>query len=535
MSSLDDQLTEYRELDEGRVAEWQSQYFDYKQGKKKIKAVTKALKNATGRQWRTPRQVPQRPASQNGLTAFATPIAISRPNPEPANDGRVRVGSIVGSPPSDESEGTPTPSRPASLNLGDPAIDMAEAENNAQSSGVEAARAAPHRSPASDTDAQTRASNNAYEIGKTKHPSPFKSSLRRALSSPLHHSQAHTPTERQLFRQILSRSSSAKFSKSPIDIPLEAQREVDARKDEFWTFLNGQLEKIESFYRLKEEEATARLDALKTQLHLLRDHRLLDLELHDHPHRKPSKAVSTKNENDGANERSSEEPSAIAEGPHGLKALYNSMHAARHVHFHKPKEPHQSGATNLMTPPGPQAPAARMDHERKPMPTHLSYNHAKRKLRAALQEFYRGLELLKSYTLLNRTAFRKINKKWDKAIRMRPYMAFMAKVNDAHFVQSDVLDNQLHQIEDLYTRYFERGNRKVAVAKLRRRGLQSDTYHRSSFWDGLSIAGGLVFGIQGLVYAVEILFEAPDGSKQLNDTSYLLQVSQVLPDPTLRC
>ena len=35
-----------KELDEGHVPEWRYKYIDYKQGKKKIKAVSRALREA---------------------------------------------------------------------------------------------------------------------------------------------------------------------------------------------------------------------------------------------------------------------------------------------------------------------------------------------------------------------------------------------------------------------------------------------------------------------------------------------------------
>lgn len=133
------------------------------------------------------------------------------------------------------------------------------------------------------------------------------------------------------------------------------------------------------------------------------------------------------------------------------------------------------------------------------------------------------MELLKSYALTNRVAFRKINKKYDKAIDAEPRLRYMSeKVNRAWFVQSDILDSHMHATEDLYARYFERGNRKIATGKLRGGMNRQQDQSGSAFKNGMLIGTGAVFAIQGLVYGTELLFDPnPVVAEQ---TSYLLQL-----------
>jgi len=132
--------------------------------------------------------------------------------------------------------------------------------------------------------------------------------------------------------------------------------------------------------------------------------------------------------------------------------------------------------------------------------------------------------LLKGYAYLNRTAFRKINKKYDKTVQARPTLRYMSeKVNKAWFVQSEVTENLMVATEDLYARYFERGNRKLAISKLRRIDKKSGDYSSNTFRSGLLLMAGILFAIQSLVYVGQHM-RSEDPTLHVH-TSYLLQVS----------
>ena len=309
----------------------------------------------------------------------------------------------------------------------------------------------------------------------------------------------------QLFRRV--------FSQTENELPTKRGQEssttdVQRRQDEFFAFLDDELSKIDSFYQMKEKEATERLKILRQQLHAMRDQRTQEL-LHA--------KRTTKQSNDELDPR-----------PSGFGQLKGSR--LKDALTGKARFGKNSQALAEMATPGMQARdresiVNRRDFMRRQDPPNndVSYRSAKRKLKHALQEFYRGIELLKGYAYLNRTAFRKINKKYDKAVNARPPQRFMSeKVNKACFVQSEVIESLMAAVEDLYARYFERGNHKIAASKLRHKMTSSGDYSPSAFRSGLLLMAGTLFSIQALVYAAQHLRNAQ--AYRQTQTSYLLQV-----------
>lgn len=308
------------------------------------------------------------------------------------------------------------------------------------------------------------------------------------------------------------------FSSNPLDSPgknvqLEQYSEVDRRRDDFFAFLDSELEKIESFYQMKETEATQRLQVLREQLHIMRDRRIEEVMAARKPDHEHAKDADTTN---GFLNKLSH--SRLRDTLTGRDHIGKNSRALA-----------QMGTPLGTQPKDAQYVSDRRDFTRRqpsqqPTAGAVPYRNAKRKLKYAMQEFYRGLELLKSYAYMNRTAFRKINKKYDKTVNARPTMRYMSeKVNKAWFVQSEVVDTLLITVEDLYARYFERGNRKIAVSKLHRMtSKKTGDFSSNSFRSGVLLTAGALTAIQALIYAVEHL-QSPDPVLHVR-TSYLLQV-----------
>lgn len=325
---------------------------------------------------------------------------------------------------------------------------------------------------------------------------------------PTPHGTPVTPRERLV--RIFSTGSQLARRQSEVNIGMQTLNEVRERERDLFEFLDSELEKVETFYKQKEEQAGKRLVELREQLHEMRNRRIEEIA-----ESKRRKEQGNGHGNGHGEDDSSENGKSIATG--WMEPIKDKLF--------KPGPNSKALARMPRTPvmaPGHSASGNR-DYSRRPVDHDVPYRTAKRKLKLALQEFYRGLELLKSYALLNRTAFRKINKKYDKAVNARPPYRYMnEKVSKAWFVNSDVLDGHINTVEDLYARYFEKGNHKIAAGKLRSFTKRSDQ-SPSAFRSGLLVGVGAVFTIQGLAFAADLLLHDEDPVMRLH-TGYLLQI-----------
>ena len=105
------------------------------------------------------------------------------------------------------------------------------------------------------------------------------------------------------------------------------------------------------------------------------------------------------------------------------------------------------------------SPMAAADHERRAEQPELmarpitiktgytEYRVARRRLKQAILEFYRSMELLKEYRLLNRTGLEKILKKFDKTAKRKISGEYTEKFKSMYFEQSDELENLINCTE----------------------------------------------------------------------------------------
>ena len=438
------------------------------------------------------------------------------------------------------------PMGPPSLELPDPALSPSEDAFPRHNRAWRSSRFNPNphtTPPAVRNDGNP---GDAYEAGKPRMPSKLDFSRlssknqnvfkpRRTMSTPGGIvSSPRPPLVRRLF------STAGLESPQVGDVPLEAYKDFDLRQAEYFTFLDKEVEKIDSFYKMKEAQASERLLLLREQLHIMRDRRMLELRA-EQMDKERARLEYERIASSGhagipnkltLNHRGAQHNRAVSSALKWMEPIESAIGGGPSRVGKVTKSMQQWGSPSGLQAQDPQQsnrPDSWRDFSRRHThPDDVPYRAAKRKLKLALQEFYRGLELLKSYALLNRTAFRKITKKYDKAIKARPTGRYMSeKVNKSWFVQSEVLEGQLVAVEDLYARYFERNNHKIAVGKLRSKSARASDFSGSIFRSGLLLAAGLVFGIEGIVYGADHLSN-PDPVVR-TDASYLLQVSSQRP------
>ncbi|KAF8917968.1 SPX domain-containing protein, partial [Mucidula mucida] len=217
----------------------------------------------------------------------------------------------------------------------------------------------------------------------------------------------------------------------------ETRSLLSSLEKSFLDALDGELDKIETFYLDREKEMTARAQLLHEQLHELTHHRKLFHE---------------------AQERSIRVDKFL-----GIRKTSKSPLKKRKAKSQKDQDD--------------DAKFGYLDPE--------EYQNAKKKLKKAVVEHYRGLEALHNYRILNMTGFRKALKKFEKVTKIPLLNAYMTeKVEISSFASEDNVRNMMNEMETIFANQFSRGDKKRALLRLRA-GLLHKSHHFSTFRSGL--------------------------------------------------
>ncbi|KAF9130081.1 hypothetical protein BGW39_003485, partial [Mortierella sp. 14UC] len=143
---------------------------------------------------------------------------------------------------------------------------------------------------------------------------------------------------------------------------------------------------------------------------------------------------------------------------------------------------------------------------------YLNHKVARTRIKAALYEFYRSLEMIKNYKVLNHTGFAKIMKKFDKTAGWKgskPYMN--SRLKPAYFMTSVVIEDLIKETEDLFIDSFEKGHRRRGMAKLRIPDSKNQTHHFTATRIGMymGLAAPLMFQALQAAFSSDMPAEIP--------------------------
>lgn len=217
--------------------------------------------------------------------------------------------------------------------------------------------------------------------------------------------------------------------KPTIDIELESlsdnRNEYSEAESKFLYWLDMEIKKIDDFYREKEKIASERYKYISVQLEALRQ--LGDSHI-------------TNETNKLFQGTSHPEPSS-RQNAFDLRTMWKTLMSKLHTSL---------DSLSSAMPADHARRVKRPELMAKPITTtagYVDYRVARRRLKEAIVEFYRGMELLKDYRLLNRTGMTKILKKFDKVAGRQLSEDYAEKIRSMHFDQSQHLDSLMDRTE----------------------------------------------------------------------------------------
>ncbi|KAG2139537.1 EXS family protein/ERD1/XPR1/SYG1 family protein [Suillus cothurnatus] len=155
--------------------------------------------------------------------------------------------------------------------------------------------------------------------------------------------------------------------------------------------------------------------------------------------------------------------------------------------------------SNRSTPPTKANGNIPLKNDSVPFTNLQEYRNAKKRLKKAVVEYYRGLEALNNYRILNLTGFRKAVKKYEKITQVPAQAAYMQeRVEPSAFASGAMVSSMLKEMEELFAERFERGDKKKAITHLRV-GATQKSHHFSTFRTGMWLGSSIPAMIIGFI------------------------------------
>ncbi|KAL9401341.1 hypothetical protein Peur_005190 [Populus x canadensis] len=356
-------------------------------------------------------------------------------------------------------------------------------------------------------------------------------SLAKNISSKLFHSDTETEI-------IQARSKSMEDGDEEVLYQTELVQ-LFSEEDEvavFFESLDGELNKVNQFYKNKESEFLERGEILNKQLETLLD---LKRVLNEH-RRKPINAgvlplscSSSPPRNSFCSESASvsNETSADSQIDEIIAALeregINSA-TRKKTKKGKPKMAMRIGIpaaapTRTITAVTSMLWEDLVNNPKKDLGAGDFINRkkiqcAEKMIRGAFVELYRGLGLLKTYSSLNMVAFTKILKKFDKVSNQQASASYLKVVKRSHFISSDKVVRLMDDVESIFTKHFANNDRKKAMKFLKPQ--QQKESHMVTFFVGL-LTGCFVslFSLYAILAHLAGIFK-PNSERSYVETVY---------------
>jgi plasmid stabilization system protein ParE len=255
----------------------------------------------------------------------------------------------------------------------------------------------------------------------------------------------------------------------------ELEDVCNAEETRFFSTLDNELEKVEAFYHDRETDALRRSRELKRQLDELAEHRRIFHEAEEERMNEGKVKKYIGGAVEGVQKRIPFVASVIQIGdPKASGSTANTTATALpKTNGSKYTEGEESDVgKERSSQDGSNQPSTGSNgiRHRTPLEARTSfdpekYQRYKKKLRTAIIEFYKELEILKNYRILNITGFKKALKKFEKTARIKCIDLYMdGKVSKRSFADGRTVDRLLKQMEDEFTLRF--GESQWAVSGL---------------------------------------------------------------------
>ncbi|KAF9325417.1 hypothetical protein BG006_011100 [Podila minutissima] len=491
-------------LQDETIPEWRKAYMNYKQGKKHLKAIERAFERAIEQRESALNAPTQDPFALSHQQTAATDSTLS----EPATNKRSNSLRTHQPNHQDLDQDTDSPSGAT------PIFSKGRDRNRSYSSiNIPSANASNQPSLKVDDDlsvysAVTEVDGNAASGSEA----PVTKTPQRA-STMCNNMRKNS----QVFKALTRRFTMANLpehTRHPRRIIVEnndletVRSQLMPEEKAFFDFLDDQLEMVDTFYKEKELEAVTKLKVIKQQLYVANEwKRRYDVR------KAKADAESRWYEAEWSRMRNGignlmradttltedvvigpldSDPPHVGAHPRSQACGFSTSSGQGSAGLR-----HRGNAKPGVDPAVRQEQMIQEDEEDRRQ--HLNHKVARTRIKTALSEFYRSLEMLKNYKALNSTGFAKIMKKFDKTAGWKASKAFEhSKLLPRYFMTSTLLKDLTVETEDLYINSFEQGHRRRGMAKLRIPDSKNQTHHNTAIRVGIYMGLALPLMVQGL-------------------------------------